>query len=129
MVDVLSYAQHIRPANHFIDAPETELCHYFAQILSQEPEEVHDMIGITRKEFSKIFILRSYSNGAGVQMAFTHHDTTLYHQGCRCNTPLFRTQQRCYGNVASRTYLSVRLKYNTASQIVFNQRLMSFCQA
>ena len=125
---ILTNTQHVCTANHFIYGSETKFCHYFTQILGKECEEVHDVIGISGKEFPQVSILCSNTNRASIQMTLAHHDTTFYHQGSRCNTPFFCTKQGRNRNITTGADLSVGLKHDATSQIIFYQCLMRFCK-
>ncbi len=55
------------------------------------------------KSFSQFRILCCHTYRTGIQVTFTHHDTTFNYQCGSCNTPLFCTQQGSHSDI---TYLS-----------------------
>src|SRR5687767_11377366 len=115
MVDAFAYFQAIYLSYHFIHRAEAQFGHDLAQFLYNETEEVHHVIGITGKAFAQFGILSSYTYGTGIQMTFTHHDTTFHHEGSGSHTPFFSTQQGGNSNIATCFHLSVGLYHYAAT--------------
>jgi hypothetical protein len=74
-------------------------------------------------------VLGRDTHGAGVEMAFTHHDTAHGNQRCGSEAPLFGTKQTSNGDVTTCSELTVSLDDDTSSEIIQYQGLMSFSQA
>src|SRR5678815_1289833 len=76
MLDCGMRVQHVHATNHFIECSKSQLGHVFANLLSQEEEEVDDVLRLSSKLLAQNGILRSNAHRAGVEVAFAHHDAT-----------------------------------------------------
>ena len=68
--------------------------------------------------------LGSDAHGAGVEVAFTHHDAAHGNQGSSGETEFFGSQQRGNNHVAARFQLAVGLELDAGTQIVENEGLL-----
>ena len=68
--------QNIGASDHVGELAEAELGHQFAHFLGNELHEIHSVIGITSEFFAQLRILRGDADGASIEMANAHHDTT-----------------------------------------------------
>src|SRR3954462_10605541 len=87
--EVISDSQELRMTDHFINGPNTELCHNCPELISNIIKEVDDMLRGAFKLLSQNGILGSYSNRACIQVTLAHHDAPHSNQRCRGKPPLF----------------------------------------
>ena len=69
-------------------------------------------------------ILCCNSDGARIEMAFTHHNATHCNQWCGGKTELFGAEQSRNNHITSRFQSTIGLQCNAASEIVQHQRLV-----
>ena len=79
--------------------------------------------------FRKHRVLRRNADGAGIEMAFPHHDAAFDDQRRGRKPEFFRAQQRGDGDITPGLHLPVGLDPDAAAQIVEHKRLMCFRQA
>src|SRR3546814_10053441 len=72
-------------ADHVVKAPYAQLSHDFAHLFGNEEEVIHHIFRLALKLLAQNRVLRCNANGAGVQVAFAHHDAAFHHQrrGCK----------------------------------------------
>ena len=58
--------ENVDPPDHLVDRSKAQLRHQFAGLFGNEGQIVHDVFGLTRKTFAKLWILGSNSHGAGI---------------------------------------------------------------
>ena len=87
------------------------------------------MLGQAHKALAQHRILRGHADGAGVEMAFAHHDAACSNQRCGCKAELIRTEQGTNDHVTTGTNATIHLHGNARAEMVFDQGLMRFSQA
>ncbi|TFA98676.1 hypothetical protein CCMA1212_009587 [Trichoderma ghanense] len=122
---VLPHLEDLNTANHLVDGSETKLGHDGSKLVGDVVEEVDDVLRSTGKLLAELGVLGSDTHGAGVQMAFAHHDAAHGDQGSSSETPLLSTEQAGNSNISASSKLTVSLHHDTASQVVENQSLVS----
>src|SRR6185437_4310628 len=129
MLDILADLEAINLTDHLVDRVEAKFRHEFSQVLGDEFEEVDHVVRVAGEAFAEFGVLRGDAYGAGVQMAFAHHDTAFDDEGCGSETPFFRTQQGGDGDVAAGFHLAVGLEDDAATKLVLYQGLVGFGEA
>ncbi len=118
LLPVGDVAQHIDPADHLFDSPESEHRHILSEFLCDIAEEFDDELCFSSEELAEFRILSSNSEGTGVQVALSHHDTPEGDQQRGTEPVLLGTEEGCYCKVTSGLQVSVGLDDDLASQLV-----------
>ncbi|KAH3688174.1 hypothetical protein WICPIJ_000816 [Wickerhamomyces pijperi] len=113
-------------ANHLIDRSVTQLSHELSQIVDQVVEEVDHVFWRTFELLSQDWVLSGDTDRTRVQVALSHHDTTHRDQWDSGKGEAFGTQENSHSQVEGGSQLTVGLKNQVPSQVVQNQRLLSF---
>ena len=85
--------ERIGTSDRFIEGPESEHCEMLADILGDELEEVHDVLGLAREPGSQLGVLCRHTHGAGVEMADPHHDAAGHDQRSGGESELLGAEQ------------------------------------
>src|SRR5262249_18314652 len=112
-----------------VHGPESERRHVLADLLGEEPEEVHDVVGAAGEALAKLRILRGDADGAGVEMADAHHDAAQDDERRRREAVLLAAEQRRDEDVASGLHLAVDLDHDAVAKLVQHQDLLRLGQA
>ena len=112
-----------------LDRPEAELGEVLADLLRDEPHEVHDVLGPPVEPLAQLRVLRRDADGAGVEVADAHHDAARDHQRRGREAELLRAEQRGDDDVAAGLELAVGLHDDPVAQAVDQQRLLGLGQA
>ena len=126
--DAFAHIEQIGTTNHIVEFTNTQLRHDLADFFGDEEEVIHDVFGLAGEFLTQIGVLGSDTDGASVQMAFTHHDAAFHDQRSGRKTEFIRAQQRANRHVTPRFHLTVGLHAHTATQAVQHQRLLGFSQ-
>ena len=129
MVKALAGIEKVGAPNQVVEPGNAKLRHDGAHLFGHEEKEIHHMLRPALKLLTQDGILRSHPHGAGVQMAFAHHDAACRHQGCRCKAHLIGTQQGSNHHLATGLHLAVGLNPNAATKPVEHQGLLGLGKA
>ncbi len=128
-LDGLVLIQALNMADGLLQSPEAELGEEFADLLSDEHEEVDHVLGLALKAGAQLRILGGNALRAGVLLAGAHHDAAFHDQRCGGEAEFLGTKQRGDHHVATGLELAVALHGDAGTQAVQNQRLLGFGQA
>ena len=128
MLDAFFHVQQIAAANQIIELGNAQLRHDVAHFFGDKEEIVHHMLGLARELLAQRGVLGGDTHGAGVQVAFAHHDAALDHQGRGGEAKLIGSQQSTNRHIAAGFHLTVGLHPNAATQTVHHQGLLGFGQ-
>ena len=81
VVDRLALIEDFGLADHLGEGAEAERGHVLAHLLGDEEEEIDDVLGLALESRAQHRVLRGHADGAGIQMAFAHHDAARGDQG------------------------------------------------
>jgi hypothetical protein len=126
VIDGLLCFQFIHPSNHLIDSPEAQFGHNLAQFFRDKEKEIHDMFRLPGKFLPQGRVLRRDADGAGIEMAFPHHDAAFDDQRRGCKPEFLGAQQSSDRHIPSGFHLPVGLHPDTPSQIVEYEGLVRF---
>src|ERR1700748_2813274 len=84
------------------------------------------MVCVAGKAFAQLGVLCGYANGAGVEVAFTHEDTTFHYEGGGGESPFFCAKKCCDGDVSSCFHLTVGLEGDAAAELIAYEGLVGF---
>src|SRR5487761_118333 len=129
MFYILPLFETVHASHHFIQLAEAELSHDMAQVLGHKEEIVDHVFGLSLELLAQIRILCGHAHGAGVEVAFAHHDAAHGNERCAGESEFLRSKERGDGDVAAGLKLSVHLHANAAAQIVHHQHLLSLGEA
>jgi hypothetical protein len=115
-------------ANHLVDGAETELSHDGTELIGHVVEEVDDVLGRTLELLTKLRILSSNTNRAGIQVALAHKDAAHSNERSSGKAPLLGTKQTGDGDITTSLELTVSLDNNTTTKVVEDQSLVSLSQ-
>ena len=124
---VLDGPAHLEPvgaSDHLLEGPEAHPRHVLPHLFGDEEEVVDDVLGRTGKALSELGVLGRDTNGAGVQMAYAHHDAARGHERRRREGEVLGPEERRHGDVASRLELAVGLQDHTPPQPVLDEHLL-----
>lgn len=116
-------------ADGFVEAAETELGEVFADLLGDELEEVHDVVGLTGVALAQGRVLDGHADGAGVEVADAHHDAAGDDEGRGREAVFLGAQEGGDDDVASGLHLAVGLDDDAVAQAVEQQGLLGLGQA
>ena len=128
MLDAFFHVQQIAAANQVVKLGDAQLRHDVAHFFGDKEEIVHHMLGLARELLAQRRVLGGHAHGAGVQVAFAHHDAALDHQGSGGETEFIGTQQGTNRHIAASFHLAVGLHPNATTQTVHHQCLLGFGQ-
>ena len=74
MFDHLLLVEHLHLADHLGEGAKAQGRQPFAHLLSDEEQEIDDVLGLAEETLAQLRILRGNADRAGVEMAFAHHD-------------------------------------------------------
>ena len=80
MGDTFAGVKQIGSPHQFIKSRNAQLRHDAAHFFCDKEEIVHHMLRLAGEFFAQSFILCSNAYGAGIEMAFAHHDAAFNHQ-------------------------------------------------
>ena len=83
-----------------------------------EPEEVHDVVGLAGEALAELGILRGDADRAGVEVADPHHDAAQHHQRRGREAVLLAAEQRGDDHVATGLHLAVDLDDDAVAELV-----------
>src|SRR5262249_15437431 len=106
LVELVS-VQHLPLADHFVERAVAELGHQCADIFGDEEEVVDDMLRLADETLAQNRVLRRDADGAGVQMAFAHHDAAGRNERSGGEAELVRAEKRADYDVASGAHAAV----------------------
>ncbi len=129
VLDAGAHVQQIGATDKLIELADTQLRHDLAHFFGNEEKEIDDMLGLALELFAQHRILCRDTDRTGIQMAFAHHDASLYNQRGRRKTEFVGPQQRANDHIASGLHLAVSLHPYAAAQFVEHQRLLGFRQS
>ena len=119
----------VRPPNHLVYGPESEICHDLPHLFSDEREVGHEMLWLAGELLPQLRILGGDTHGAGVHMAFSEHDAAADHQS-RGREPVFFGAQKCgHHGIPASLQLTVGLHHYSATQSVGHQYLLGLGDA
>mmetsp|Transcript_12088 Transcript_12088/g.17723 ORF Transcript_12088/g.17723 Transcript_12088/m.17723 type:complete len:263 (+) Transcript_12088:1018-1806(+) len=113
-------------ADHILHLSVSQLGHSFPNFLSHQKEIVHDMLWLSRKFAPELFILRSDTYGACIQVALTHHDTSHSNQRSGSKAKLLGSKQTRYGNITTSFDLPISLQLDAITETIQYQCLLCF---
>ncbi len=116
--------EHVDAADHLLERAEAEQSHDTTRLLGNHEKVIDDVLGLARELIAKLGILRGDADWAGVEMALSHHDAAHRDEGRSAHADFLGAEQRSDHDVAAGLYLSIRLKNDSASEVVHDQRLM-----
>ena len=111
-------------ADDFLQAADAYFAEIFANLLGQEREEVHDVVGTTFEMLAKLGILRCHTHRAGIGIALAHHDTAKHNQRQRAKRELIGSQHSHDNDILGRFQLAVGLQAYLIAQTVHHERLL-----
>ena len=85
------------------------MSHNLSNLFSHEEEKVYHVLRLPSKSFSQLRVLGCYSDGASIQVTFTHHDTARCHQRRGRKPKFIGTEQRPNNHITTRTQSAVNL--------------------
>src|SRR5262245_36716999 len=129
MVDGLALIENLRLADHLGEGAEAERSHVLAHLLGDEEEEIDDVLGLALEARAEHRVLRGDPDGAGVQMAFAHHDAACRYQRRGRKTELVGAEQGAHQHVASGADAAIDLHGDTPAQAVEHERLLRLGEA
>mmetsp|Transcript_1298 Transcript_1298/g.3301 ORF Transcript_1298/g.3301 Transcript_1298/m.3301 type:complete len:369 (-) Transcript_1298:3037-4143(-) len=118
--------QVLRLSNHVLHFTVPKFCHNLTELFSQQEKVVDNVLRLPGKFLSQLRVLCCNTDGACVQMTFSHHNATHSNQWGSGKTEFLRSQQACNCNIASSLELTVGLNLNTITQPIENKRLLRF---
>ena len=71
---MVCHFQYIHATDHVGDGAKTELRHNFAQVFCHHEHKINNVFRFAFKFFAQFLVLCRYTNRAGIEMAFAHHD-------------------------------------------------------
>ncbi len=113
MVDCLAFIEDLGPADHLREGAEAESGHVLAHLFGDEEEEIDDMLGLALEARAQDRVLRRHADGAGVQMAFAHHDAARRDQRRGGEAELVGAEQRAHDHVAAGANAAIDLHGDT----------------
>src|SRR5450631_100466 len=116
--------EHVDAPDHLVHAADTKLGHVLPHLLSEEEEEVDDVLGLPLKSLAQHGILGGDAHGARIEMALAHHDTAHRNQRRSGETEFFGAEQRGYHDIASGLELAVSLHADSTAQVVQQKHLL-----
>ena len=128
MLDPFFHVQEVGLTDHLLHGLEAQLRHDLAHLFGHKEEEIDDVFGLAGEFFPQNRVLCGHTHGAGVQVAFAHHDATLDHQGCRRKTKFIGTEQGGDGHIATGFHLTVGLHANALPESIHHQGLLGLGQ-
>ena len=100
-----------------------------AQLLGDQEEEVHHVLGLAGKLLAQLRVLRGDADRAGVEVALAQHDAAHRDQARGGHAELLGAQQRGDEHVARGAQAAVDLHADAAAQPVLHQHLLRLGQA
>ena len=116
-------------ADRLRQGPEPQLGQQLADLLGDELEEVHDVVGLPAVALAQHRVLCRHAHRARVEVAHAHHDAAADDQRRGGEAVLLRAEQRRDDHVAAGLELPVRLHDDPVTQAVEQQRLLRLGQA
>ena len=124
--DAFAGIEQLSAANQIVKLFDAQLRHDAAHFFGHEEEIVHHMLRLALEFGAQNWVLRSYTHGAGVEMAFAHHDAALDHQRCSGKAHLVCAQQCRNHHITAGLHLAIGLHANAATQAVEHEGLLRF---
>ena len=128
MLNACAHVEQVGAADHVVKLLDAELRHDLTHFFGNEEEIVDDMLRFAGKLFAQLGVLRGHTHGAGVQVAFAHHDAAFNHQRCGGETEFIRAQQSTHGHIAAGFHLTIGLHADATAQTIQHQSLLGFSQ-
>ena len=114
----------VRATDDILELPHTKLAEIFADVLSEEGEEVDHIVGLPEEPPAQHLVLSGHTHGAGVGVALAHHHTTQYDKRQCAERELICAQHRHDDHILRRLQLTVGLQAHLIAQTVDDQRLL-----
>ena len=83
--------QQISSAHQFIYGTHAQCCHVFPQLLCDKFHKVFHIFRLTAEVFPQLRVLGSHAYRTGIQITYSHHDTTHGYQWSGSETELLGT--------------------------------------
>ncbi len=119
-------AQQVRAANHLVHRAESKTRHQLTHFFRDEKEIIHDMLGLTRKFFSQLWILRCDSHRTGVEMTLPHHHASFDDEWRSREPEFIGAKHRRDDHITPSLELTVRLQTNSPAQTIDHECLLRF---
>ena len=126
---MLLHLQQIAPSDQLIHGADAKLRHIFTELLSHKMHKVDHILRFAPKAFTKLRILSSDAHRTGVQITYTHHDTTHSYKRSCGKTKFLCAKHGRNGHIPASHKLSVGFQTNLRTQIVHDQCLVSLGKA
>ena len=124
MGDALVRVEHLGVADRLVDAAEAEFGQVAPDVLGDEPEVVLDELRLAVEPGSQLWVLGGHADGAGVEVADTHHDAARHHQRRGREAVLLGAEQCGDDDVARGAHAAVALHGDAVPQAVENEGLL-----
>ena len=116
-------------ADHFFHSAVTKLRHDLTDLLGEEEEVVHNMLGLAGELLSKLLVLGGNAHGTGIQMTLSHHDATHGNERGGSEAELLGAEKTSDRHVTSGLDLAIGLKLDPVAKSVENQSLLGLGKA
>ena len=124
VIDRRPEVQPIHAPDHLVYCSKPELGHVLPDFLRDEPEEVHDELGLPGEVLAQLRVLGGDAHRAGVQMADTHHHAARDDER-RCREAEFPgAHQGRDDDVAPGLQLAVNLHHDAIAEPVQHEHLL-----
>src|ERR1035438_3131129 len=100
--------------DHIVHAAESQFGHVLANLFRKKEKEVDDVLGLALKALPQHGILSGDADGAGIEMAFAHHDASQRDQGSGGKSEFLGAEERGDDYVAAGLKLAIGLPAGAA---------------
>ena len=128
MVNCGAHIQPIHATHHLIHRAEAKLSHQFPHFFGNEEEVIDHVFRHASEARAQSGILRGNANGAGIQMAFAHHDAASRNQRRGSKAKFIGAEQRTNHHIAPSAQAAIHLHRNASAQPIQHQGLLGLGQ-
>ena len=129
VIDGLPHVEQVDATDHVFHLPEAELGHDLAQFFGDEEEVIDHVFWSAGEARTQDRVLSRHADGAGVEVAFAHHDAADRDERRRRESELICAQQRADSDVPASAQAAVDLHRDPPAQLIQHQRLLRLCEA
>mmetsp|Transcript_33276 Transcript_33276/g.99007 ORF Transcript_33276/g.99007 Transcript_33276/m.99007 type:complete len:223 (-) Transcript_33276:3778-4446(-) len=122
----LTLLQQVSTADNVLKLGVAQVGHELTDLLSNELEEVHDVLGSARELLPELLLLGGHADGAGVQVTDAGHDAPLGDHGDGPKSVLLRSHHGTDGNVPASSDATVDADHNTIAQSIVHEGRVRF---
>ena len=127
--DDLTLVEHLHLPDHFVERPIAQFGHQLAHFVGDVEEIIDDVLGRALEALAQHRVLGRHAHGAGVEVAYPHHDAARRDQRRGREAELIGAEQRADHDVAPGAHAAVDLHRDASAQPVGDQRLVGLGEA